>query len=406
MPATSKGHKNPKPQLRVAFDTNILYTGSASDLIQQEATKLIQESVFPDLEIEWYLPDIVRHERQYQMQKRAADLLPALAKVEKLLGHNLGITESILIDRVAEAVRQRCDELKLLSLGLSYADVDWNRVALDAVYRRAPFEDGEKEKGFRDCVVVESFLQLVANSPKTPSVCRIVLLTKDGLVAHAAKARTAECSNVSVLSTLDELKGLINTLVSQVSEDFLATLKPKAQKLFFLTKDESTLFYKAGVRELLEERYKAELSATPAGATSRKNGTWGISPPNFVKKTGKRIQWSSRIAIESESSKGSSVTNWATDFVAPLPKLKEPSVDDYMLAARPFFSKELRPLSDMAGSEWYPMNPVTVVPWVTTHKGSDIYEVYWSADVTTSRELRKPSIDDIKHLGLQWEPVS
>jgi hypothetical protein len=38
--------------------------------------------------------------------------------------------------------------------------VDWNRLIENAVTRRAPFEEGEKEKGFRDALIYECLLQL------------------------------------------------------------------------------------------------------------------------------------------------------------------------------------------------------------------------------------------------------
>jgi hypothetical protein len=43
---------------------------------------------------------------------------------------------------------------------------------------------------------------------------------------------------------------------------------------------------------------------------------------------------------------------------------------------------------------------------ITTHKGVDVYEVFWSADVTTSRDLRRPSIDDIRHGEPTWEQIT
>jgi PIN domain-containing protein len=414
----SKASKKQKPQLLVVFDTNALYTGSASDLVQEEVTKLIQESVFPDLEIRWYLPDIVRHERQYQMQKRAADLLPALAKVEKLLGHHLGIDEAILKSRVEDAIVKRCESLGLMSLALDSAIVDWNRVIVDAVYRRAPFEDGDKEKGFRDCMIAECFLQLVASSPSTPSICRIVLVTNDGLLAAAAKSRTADRANVGVLSTLNELKGLINTLVSQVSEDFLSPLKPKAGKLFFVPRDESTLFYKERVLKLLQSKFKEDLSAKPPDATARDNGTWKVSTPNFVKKTGRRVQWSSRISVECEATKEAPRTTWASGFNAVPAKTK---LSDLLLATPDKSSWGLPGIEEISGAHntMYLSqlgNPPTEIPTfyptlvasarTTTHRGVDIYEVVWSVDVTTRGELRKAGIDEIKHIGLQWEQVN
>ena len=56
------------PRLLVVFDTNVLYTQVASDLVRAEVQKIIEEnSNHPDLIIEWYLPDIVIGERKYQM---------------------------------------------------------------------------------------------------------------------------------------------------------------------------------------------------------------------------------------------------------------------------------------------------------------------------------------------------
>src|SRR5205807_3699540 len=92
------------PELRVVFDTNVLFTGSASDLLKQEAVELIQQNLHhSDLLLTWYLPEVVLHERLYQMQAIALGLLPSIQKVEKLLGHQLNITEDIVKQRANEA---------------------------------------------------------------------------------------------------------------------------------------------------------------------------------------------------------------------------------------------------------------------------------------------------------------
>ena len=418
MTAEAKQRKHQRPQLRVVFDTNILFTDSASDLVRQEAVNLIKESTFPDLEIQWYLPEMVRHERQYQMQKRALELLPPIAKVERLLGHNLAINEQLLVDSVEKVVSLRLEELGLLSLALNDSKVDWRCVALDAAYRRPPFKDGETEKGFRDRIIVESFLQLVDDSPKTPNICRIVLVSGDGLVAQTVKARIAGLTNSGVLATLEELKGLINTLVSQVDEAFLAFLKPKAEKLFFIPKEESTLFYRERIKEKLNERFATELAAPPPGATSRTNGTWRISAPNFVKKTGRRIQWTSRIAVEAKASKTVShspaIESSSLQIAPTANRLSYYTfISDLLTSQSAEVGNIARPvpLSGLAkpgGTINLANSLVDFGPpsSVTTHEGVDVYEVLWSADVTTSRELRRPSIDEIRHGEPTWEQVA
>jgi hypothetical protein len=408
------------PQLRVVFDTSVIYTGSASELIRQEAASLIKETKFPDLDVQWYLPEMVRHERQYQMQKKALELLSAIAKVERLLGHNLAITEQILLDSVEKVVSQKHEDLGLRCLSLDYHKVDWHRVALDAAYRNPPFKDGETEKGFRDRIIVESFVQLVADCPKTSNICRLVLVTGDVLLARAVDARTTSSTNTTSISSLEELKGLINTLVSQVDESFLARLKPKADKLFFIPKDESTLFYKGSVRQKLNEKFASELDAPPKGATSRSNRKWIISRPNFVKKTGRRIQWTSRIEIEAEASKTVSQPSTVESPSLQIPSQTDASSSDFNPNAmsnlllspilRDINLGETASLSSLAKpqdmSDWSNyLKTILPISSVTCYKGVDAYEVMWSADVTTALELRKPSVDEVRHVGPSWEQV-
>ncbi len=138
-------------------------------------------------------------------------------------------------------------------------------------------------------------------SPKTPALCRVVLLTSDNLLTQAVRERISGSANASVLQGTEELKGLINTLVSNAGEDFIAQLKPKAAKLFFVAGDEKeALFYKEDVKGRLENKFAAHLALRPEGTSFRTNLSWTISKPNFSRKQGRRIFWISRIEIEVE----------------------------------------------------------------------------------------------------------
>jgi hypothetical protein len=404
-----------KPELRVVFDSNVLHNLSASEIVRQEVVSLIKDSAYPDLDIQWYLPEIVRHERQFQMQKKALEMLPTIAKLEHLLGHNLAISAETLIDGVEKAISRRQEELGLRTFILDTGNVDWRRVLIDSAYRKPPFREGEKEKGFRDSLVAESFVQLACDSPRTPEVCRIVLVTEDKLLADAVKERTPAFTNTSVVPNLEELKGLINTLVSRMDENFLALLKPKADRLFFTQKDQSSLYYKFNIREKLTEKFKPELEALPTGALWRKNGTWRISPPNFVKKSGRRIQWTSRIEVEAEATKleyksppidsprSQIFTSGNTVSLGSIGKLP----NNAFTVQNALYGNNVS-LADLSKQETIlglPPNLEYVAPpiVVTTHKGSDVYEILWGTTVTTSRDLRAPSIDEIRHVETLWE---
>ncbi len=98
--------------------------------------------------------------------------------------------------------------LGLVELALDYGKVDWDRVLLDAAYRRPPFDSGDKEKGFRDALLVETFLQLVEDSPKSLQTCRVVLVSKDIMVKRAVELRSSGLANVSILEDIEGLRAL------------------------------------------------------------------------------------------------------------------------------------------------------------------------------------------------------
>ena len=405
-----------RPELKVVFDSNAIYSGTASDLVRHEVAQLIQESSkHSDLIIRWYLPEVVVHERQYQMQRKGFDLLPSIEKLEKLLGHGLGINVDIIKSRVEEAASKQIKEHGLIVRQLTVAEVDWSGLILDAVYRRPPFEAGEKEKGFRDALIAETFLQVVAESPSTPRVCRVALVTEDKLLAEAAERRTTGRANVRILASLDGLRGLINTLVAEVDEQFVNKIRDRASALFFTKDDKESLYYKDKVSDQIRTKFAPEFERLPAGATQRQDGTWFIGRAEFVTKHGQRITWLTRITIEtkaarfefpaqpmagvtlgtllgplSESSRvWSSITPTITPdlFSTPTPTIRRfPYLGGNVLSA-PI------PPPELAGA-----TPIERI--VAT--GKSVFEVVWSVSVSMRGQFTKPKIEEIRFVETAW----
>ena len=147
-----------KRKLKVLFDTSILFTQVAYDLTRPDVQQLIEKhSSHPDLALSWYLPRVVVGERQYQMQQRALALLPNLEKLQRLLGHKLNITPDILATRVEAAINDQIEKMSISVLDLDTNAVDWPTVIARAVRREPPFEAGDTEKGFRDCLIAQTF---------------------------------------------------------------------------------------------------------------------------------------------------------------------------------------------------------------------------------------------------------
>jgi hypothetical protein len=135
----------PIPALKVVFDTNALFTEAAHFLVSKDVRDLVgSNSGHQDVKISWHLPEIVAFERTYQMREKALSLLPQIERVEKLLKHNLNITEQLLCSQVDQRVR---DEAATLGFEISKLDpskVDWPEVWRRAAFRLPPF-DAKKE---------------------------------------------------------------------------------------------------------------------------------------------------------------------------------------------------------------------------------------------------------------------
>ena len=350
------------------------------------------------------------------MMTRARGLLPSIQKLEKLLGHNLNITRSTLEERVQATVKRQINEFGLQILSLNYSKVDWEKMTLDASYRRPPFASGDKEKGFRDALVVESFLQLHSVSAATPRICRVILVSADHFIAEAVRARTGDARNVQVLNSVDELKGFINTLVSEVTEDFVATLQPLASSYFFENQRRDCLYYKENLREKILAKFGEKLGEVPPGTDYRENGKWFVEEPRFVNKKLQRVTWVTRIEVDSKASKSLATSN---PYTIPL----EGSAGTGIITAPPpgpsdiyFGPGDSTLFSQTPGTGGYALagGPAPFTSYLSSMgstrnfrfliaTGKSLFEVTWSISVSTRWRLSAPRIESISYLDTIWE---
>src|ERR1035437_3819392 len=371
-------------QLRVVLDTNILWVDSASDLVRREVATLLKGSIFPDVTILWYLPDVVLHERQYQMQRKALELYPSVTKIERLLGQQLNTTKDAFLKRVETVVVEACHRLGILTLDLDTKRVEWQRLIGKALYRKPPFQEGETEKGFRDSLVAEAFLQLVASPAEPPHLCRTVFVTSDKLLATTVRGEMSTPS-AAVLSGIGELTGLINTLIANVDERFIARLQAKAAKLFFVSGEcKDTLYYQEDLYGRIVKDFESDLNDAPDEVTYRKNGQWWVSEPQFVRKHVGRMFWATRLDVEAKAIK-LDIEHWQSSL--------DPSA----------FPTGMTTLASLMSGGVAGLPPIKKT---VTHKGTDSYEVGWSTEVTITEELENPRIGEIKHIGINWEAIA
>lgn len=371
-------------ELRVVLDTNALFTSLGDALVNHETMQLIEaNNKHPDLKVTWFMPEIVFEERLFQMRKQTGGLISNIAKVEKLLGHNLGLTKDFLDTKVLDVARKNADELGIKIVQLNATEVDWQSVAYASVRREPPFEKGEKEKGFRDVLIGYTFLQILRASPKSSTKCRLALISGDHLLSEFVKSHIDGFANVQVFDGLEELKGLINTLSSQVEESFVDELQKKARLLFFVDANTTdTLYYKEKISDRIHDDFSTELKALPDGATSRSIGQTLISQPRFVRKERQRVHWVSRLTFNSKAMQWVSPPAQSSGFGA----LSMPNANSL---------GTLLPVAS-GGLGSIPQSE-------TLGLGKTLFDVHWSTTVNNKKQLSHPSIDSIEFVETTWQ---
>ena len=207
------------------------------------------------------------------------------------------------------------------------------------------------------------------------------------------KSCTKTAKNVRVLSAVSDLESLINTLVSKVTEKFIADIKEKISNYFYEKENKAGLYFKENIGDKIRESYGKELNSVPEADLQRENGTWWISEPVFIKKKQQRTFWMTLISIEATLFKyestpprnflASGLTSDLGSGVLPTP----PQVD---------YSDLISGLGGGVLSATPKMNKINVAT------GQTSFEVHWSVNITPKKKFTHPRIKEIKFLVTKW----
>ncbi len=386
-----------KFQLKVLFDTNTIWNSSPTDLFRKEIVDLIgTHKNIPDLEVSWYLADTVVQERFHQMSKAARELLPNMQKMERLLGHQLGITADILEERVKSSLHKQLQALSIQTVKLDLSKILWEQIIHRSLSRKPPFEDGTKEKGFRDSLVLEALKQLIEVSPKASTACRIIFVTGDVVLTSAAVELIDVTKNLSVHSTLDQVVSYINILGSTITSDLVATISSQADTLFYEEDSTTCLYETERIEETIEQKFASEIEMKPDGADRVENATWWINDASFEKKDRQRIHWKNTIELEVHAFGEDPSSKWLDRIVRS---------NQFLL--NPTFAS---PLTSVVAGRLFSAGAYNVLPEsareLLVSKGIHKFDVLWSVTLSTNQKLKIPKIHSINYVSSSWESLS
>ncbi len=389
--------------LHVVFDTNSLFTSSIRELFNSNAVKLLrQNNHHVDVEVKWLVPAIVRHEREYQMREEARKHLTAVGKLENLIGMNWGVNADSIGRAVTQAVDAQLDELKVRVLPLDTTLVEWDALIDASVLRLPPFDKGEKEKGFRDAIVCETFVQLV-NSLPSGTREQAVIVTGDALLTDAVKARIQGIPNAKIVADLEGLQGTLNIMLSQVQPEFAQELVGKANVMFFVGGETNTMYYSQKVDEAIKAQFPEPFLTLPAGAQKISVVRSVMHPTNFVRKEGQRVFFVNRLIYELKATR-IEISLQNTPQLGMFPP-------DQPIRIGEFGANHVKPSELIAATHSIPntlylsrqqhQNALTALRnEVTVANRAVAFDIHWSATLTKTHKLINESINDYQQASL------
>ncbi|MFT4797481.1 MAG: hypothetical protein ACI9W1_000901 [Candidatus Azotimanducaceae bacterium] len=388
----------------VFVDTNIIFSKSACYLISKSVVDFVDEMKgIEGLRLNWSMADMVINERRYQMNRAAHEITKHAETFERLTGSQLNFNENTINIGIESIINQAIKEMGIQLLVPNYSEISLEEIAQKSAGRLLPFEHVEKnEKGFRDAIIGETFLQHYQASKENSSLFAFV--TRDAALRKWIK--DLKLDNVRPLEDLGQLESLINILLSEQSEETIKSVLPTAQKLFFQSDSESGLYRTADIRNKILTNYASELNdklSTYSFTDRRTNGTWYISPPIFKKRDRNTITWISPLEIGFEIIEEQiQIPNTSSTEINVLSQLYK---NDYPATANLTASEYLyRQIGQPNVLNYHDSSaPLYSPTYITKKVGRERFEVQWTAELENQSDLGNPQYIGVSYAGRVFE---
>ncbi|MFM0309602.1 PIN domain-containing protein [Paraburkholderia sp. RL17-383-BIF-A] len=278
-------------KLYIVFDTNAIYNPNHEDqFFAPEAARLIEDPAHAHLDLMWIIPRMVRLEREYAMRKKVKQIAALARNMPALFGETwVGDTQELhgRISQLAEAEMKR---LNVQERKCEASFVDWNTLMDAAGSRLPPFDPNEdKEKGFKDAMVAETFIQIWGDLP-AHGTDSIVLVTDDAVLSEHVNQRIRH--NWKVLKNTDELSAELNFLASDIPTEIAEKLPARANEVLI------------GAGEFWDNVWRLSNANFPEHFSKAIPGLFNVtlrpqkfSQPSFVRKDMRRLYFTCRYSV-------------------------------------------------------------------------------------------------------------
>jgi len=282
-------------------DTNILWYDDKRPSVDPAFDTFwnAHSSEFP---LELMVPEIVFDELKFQQNTSARK---AMEKATQNLANVSNVTDSTYQHRVSESkistkIDQKFEKWRKKNCAViiptPYAKIDWRKIVDNSIWRRPPFEFGERkdrsEKGFRDSMILETVVEFTQNSSDQKSIS---FVCEDSLLRKTADKCLENIEHFSVFESLDEFEAYLRLLQKDLTNEFIRSILRKVTNRFFKPGSESALYNKFDIMRKMSSKgdlysKTPTLANPPKGLLGMSNsenwiqenhGQYWISPPVF-----------------------------------------------------------------------------------------------------------------------------
>lgn len=238
------------PKYVLIPDTGLLWHDDKCLIVNPEFDSFLSQHS-KKYELEVHVPEIVMEELSFQQSTSAIksfeQILPLLEKLNQIIDKNINI--KITNAEIKKFARDRAykwaHDHKIKILPINIEKVDWNKIIHQATWRLPPFtfdsKSPEKEKGFRDTLILET---AIYKSKEAAEDYNVVFISKDNLLRETAEKAFAGNPNMLVFNNLESFSSYLKLFEEKLTKKFIQNIQHRARKKFYSDDDDNNLWKK------------------------------------------------------------------------------------------------------------------------------------------------------------------
>jgi hypothetical protein len=259
--------KNPHLTFTVVADSNALFPKDPTKLVSGKFMAMWDECA-KLATLRFIIPEIVRGERLYRLLCTAR---ASLENAKKNFDNLKAVSDSLMpplptIGTLRADIEKRFDDWAKTKaaeiISVPYDKINWPHVVNDAIWRHPPFtpagEGEDTEKGFRDCLILETLAGLVLLNATE----QVVFISGDQLLRDASTARF-DSKSFAAYENLESFHSFLvatRTQMQEAEKQLVQKIIQAAPTAFYSANNPQCVYILFNIYRRILSQHSAELT--------------------------------------------------------------------------------------------------------------------------------------------------